>query len=74
MNSNDQIKLFTLMMRMWLAGVAIGIGGTIYFLIIKDNDSAVFFFGFFILSAVLYLLRKRQIKNRREAEEKNSVK
>ncbi len=68
MNSSDQIKLFTIMMRMWLVGVFIGIGGTVYFLIIKDNDSAVYFFGFFILSAVLYLLRKKQIKNRKELE------
>ena len=31
-----------------------------YFIIQKDNDSAVFFLGFFILSGLLYLMRKRQ--------------
>jgi hypothetical protein len=26
----------------------------------KDNDSALFFFGFFILASLIYLMRKRQ--------------
>ena len=42
-----------------VAGI-LGIACTVYFLIMKDNDSALFFFGFFVLSALLYLLRKRQ--------------
>lgn len=50
------------MERVWLVGVLIGIAGVVYFLIQKDNDSALYFFGFFILSSVLYLLRKRQRK------------
>ncbi|MCA6435939.1 MAG: hypothetical protein ACK5QC_08780 [Bacteroidota bacterium] len=62
MNSDFQIKLFKLMERVWLVGVLIGIAGVVYFLIQKDNDSALYFFGFFILSSVLYLLRKRQRK------------
>jgi uncharacterized membrane protein YfcA len=62
MNSDFQIKLFKLMERVWLVGVLIGIAGVVYFLIQKDNESALYFFGFFILSSVLYLLRKRQRK------------
>lgn len=62
MNSDFQIKLFKLMERVWLVGVLIGIAGVVYFLIQKDNDSALYFFGFFILSSVLYLLRKKQRK------------
>jgi len=62
MNSDFQIKLFKLMERVWLVGVLIGIAGVVYFLIQKDNDSALYFFSFFILSSVLYLLRKRQRK------------
>lgn len=62
MNDNVQNKTFLFLERLWLAGIAIGIGGVIYFLIIKDNDSALFFFGFFILSSVIYLMRRRQSK------------
>ncbi len=62
MNSDFRIKLFKLMERVWLVGVLIGIAGVVYFLIQKDNDSALYFFGFFILSSVLYLLRKKQRK------------
>lgn len=62
MNPETQKRLFLLAERMWLVGCAIGVIGAIVFLIMKDNDSALFFFGFFILSAVLYLLRKSQRK------------
>lgn len=71
MNSNTQIKLFKLMERVWLVGVVLGIAGVVYFLIIKDNDSALYFFGFFILSSVLYLLRKKQRKRHESYLEQN---
>ncbi|MCA0429413.1 MAG: hypothetical protein LCH32_02810 [Bacteroidetes bacterium] len=71
MNSNTQIKLFKLMERVWLVGVVLGIAGVIYFLITKDNDSALYFFGFFILSSVLYLLRKKQRKRHESYLEQN---
>jgi LPXTG-motif cell wall-anchored protein len=60
MNSKTQIRIFVILERMWLFAALIGIAATIYFLVIKDNDSALFFLGFFILSGLLYLLRKRQ--------------
>ncbi len=60
MNSNTQQKIFLVLERIWLVGVAIGLIGCVYFLINKDNDSALFFFGFFILSSIIYLMRKRQ--------------
>ena len=60
MNSNTQQKIFLVLERIWLIGVAIGLIGCVYFLINKDNDSALFFFGFFILSSIIYLMRKRQ--------------
>lgn len=62
MNNNIHNKAFVLLERLWLGGIAIGIGGVIYFLVIKDNDSALFFFGFFILSSIIYLMRRRQGK------------
>ncbi len=71
MNSNTQIKLFKLMERVWLVGVVLGIAGVVYFLITKDNDSALYFFGFFILSSVLYLLRKKQRKRHESYLEQN---
>ncbi len=60
MNSNTQQKIFLVLERIWLVGVAIGLTGCVYFLINNDNDSALFFFGFFILSSIIYLMRKRQ--------------
>jgi asparagine N-glycosylation enzyme membrane subunit Stt3 len=62
MNSKTQHSLFIIMERLWLIGALIGIGFTIYFLVGKESDSALFFLGFFILSAVLYSLRKYQRK------------
>jgi uncharacterized membrane protein YfcA len=60
MNPNTQIKIFIYLERLWLAAAILGVLGVVYFLLTKDNDSALFFFGFFILSSLLYLLRKRQ--------------
>jgi uncharacterized membrane protein YfcA len=58
--NNTQLKIYVFLERLWLVAGLLGIGLTVYFLIIKDNDSAVFFLGFFVLSGLLYLMRKRQ--------------
>jgi len=75
MSSKIQNNLFIIIERMWLVGAICGIVLTIYFLIQKDNDSALFFFGFFILAALLYALRKGQRKRQetylRNKEKKN---
>ena len=60
MNSDSQLKIFVFLERLWLVACILGVVLVVYFLIKKDNDSALFFFGFFILSGLLYLLRKRQ--------------
>lgn len=60
MNYKTQLRIFVFLERLWLVAAIIGVVCTIYFLVTKDNDSAVFFLGFFILSSLLYLLRKRQ--------------
>jgi uncharacterized membrane protein YfcA len=60
MNSDSQTRIFIVLERLWLVAASLGVLCVIYFLIMKDNDSALFFFGFFILSGLLYLLRKRQ--------------
>jgi uncharacterized membrane protein YfcA len=60
MSSDFQSKTFIFLERLWLFGVIVAICLVVYFLINKDNDSALFFFGFFILAALIYLMRKRQ--------------
>lgn len=60
MNPETQTRIFIFLERLWMVAAALGVLCVIYFLIMKDNDSALFFFGFFILSSVLYLMRKRQ--------------
>lgn len=59
-NPESQLKIFIFLERLWLTATILGIVMTIFFLILKDNDSTLFFFAFFILSGLLYLLRKRQ--------------
>lgn len=73
MKSSTQSKLFIFLERLWLVGVAIGLISCVYFLVQKDNDSALFFFGFFILSSLIYLMRKRQ-RTRHEIYLKNKGK
>ena len=60
MNYKTQNRIFIFLERLWLVAAILGVACTVYFLVTKDNDSAVFFLGFFILSSLLYLLRKRQ--------------
>jgi hypothetical protein len=60
MSSDTQIKIFIFLERLWLVAAVLGVACSVYFLITKDNDSALFFLGFFILSGLLYILRKRQ--------------
>ncbi|MBL7932058.1 MAG: hypothetical protein JNL60_09150 [Bacteroidia bacterium] len=72
MSSDFQTKVYVFLERLWLVAAILGIGCVVYFLIIKDNDSALFFFGFFILSGLLYILRKRQrVKYQKHANDKN---
>jgi hypothetical protein len=60
MKPETQLKIFLALERLWGFGALICVGCTIYFLAIRDNDSALFFFAFFVLSALFYILRKRQ--------------
>jgi len=69
MNTKNQINTFIFLERLWLVGAILGILCVIYFIVTKDNDSALFFFGFFILSALIYLMRKRQrVKHQKQLE------
>ena len=56
-------KLFKTLEIIWLL-TAIGCAGiSIYFLITRDNDSALYFIFIFVIASIMYLLRKYQRKN-----------
>lgn len=60
MSIETQIKIFKFLERLWLVGGLLFIGVVIYFIITKDNDSALFFLGLVILSGLFYILRRKQ--------------
>ena len=56
-------KFFKILELIWLI-VALGCAGiTVYFLVIKDTDSALYFVFVFIIASIMYLLRRYQRKN-----------
>jgi len=56
-------KIFRILETVWLI-TAIGCAGiAVYFLITKDNDSALYFVFIFVIAAIMYLLRRYQRKN-----------
>ena len=56
-------KFFKILEIVWLI-TALGCAGiTVYFLIIKDMDSALYFVFVFIIASIMYLLRRYQRKN-----------
>ena len=60
MDPRTQYRILLMGERLWLAGAAIGVACVVYFILTGDNDSALFFLGFFVISGLFYLLRKRQ--------------
>lgn len=60
MDFKTQQRIFLILEKLWLFAAIFGVVLVVYFIITGDNDSALFFLGFFILSSVFYLLRKRQ--------------
>jgi len=56
-------KLFKILELVWLI-TALGCAGiAVFFLIIKDNDSALYFVFIFVIASIMYLLRRYQRKN-----------
>jgi len=56
-------KLFRIMEMIWLI-TALGCAGiSVYFLITKDTDSALYFIFVFVIASIMYLLRRHQRKN-----------
>lgn len=56
-------KFFRILEIVWLI-TALGCAGiSVYFLITKDNDSALYFLFIFIIASIMFLLRRYQRKN-----------
>ena len=56
-------KFFKILEIIWLI-TALGCAAiTIYFLVIKDTDSALYFVFVFVIASIMYLLRRYQRKN-----------
>ena len=56
-------KFFKILEIIWLV-VALGCAATtVYFLIVKDTDSALYFVFVFIIASIMYLLRRYQRLN-----------
>ena len=56
-------KFFRILEIVWLI-TALGCAGiAVYFLITKDNDSALYFTFVSLIAAIMYLLRRYQRKN-----------
>ncbi|MGE0568862.1 MAG: hypothetical protein AB7O73_13030 [Bacteroidia bacterium] len=67
--------MFKFLEKLWMVGAGIGIVSCVFFLIQKDNDSALFFFGFFIISGTAYFVRRSQrIKQEKHLNEIKSKK
>ena len=58
--SDNQHRIFLILERLWLFAAVMGATLTVFYIIQGDNDSALFFLGFFVLSGLFYLLRRRQ--------------
>lgn len=56
-------KFFKTLEIIWLICALCCAGISAYFLITKDNDSALYFFFVFIIACIMYFLRKYQRKN-----------
>lgn len=56
-------KFFKILEIVWLITALGCAGASIYFLIIKDGDSALYFVFIFIIASIMYLLRRYQRKN-----------
>jgi hypothetical protein len=65
MDPRTQHRIFLIGERIWLAGAVIGVAGVIYFIVTGDNDSALYFLGFFVISGLFHILRKSQRKRLR---------
>lgn len=63
-------KFFRILELVWLV-TALGCAAiTVYFLVTKDNDSALYFLFIFLISAIMYFLRRYQRVNQEKFNKK----
>ena len=65
------MKMFKVLEIVWLVIGVIGILMTGYFIVVKDNEGAVFFIIFTLIAGIMYSVRKRQ-RVRYEAKSKTN--
>lgn len=63
----DEYKMYLFMERMWLFASVLSVLICIYFIVIKDLDSALYFLALFIISGLFYVLRKTQRKKKEKS-------
>lgn len=64
----DNKKIFKALEYLWLVTAAFAVGATVYFIIQKDTDSALYFFFVFLIGAAMYLVRRYQRKKQEERQ------
>jgi len=64
-------KIFRILEIFWMAMACIGIVASIYFLVVGDSRSSIFFLIFTLVSGIIYMIRKRQRKNFEAAQQKD---
>jgi hypothetical protein len=71
----DQRKIFKTLEIIWLISAGLAVLVTIYFLIQKDTDGALYFFFMFLIASAMYLVRKYQRKKQegRDGEERKDI-
>lgn len=65
-------KFFKILEIIWLVAALASAVIAVYFLIIKDNEGALYFVFVFIIASIMYLLRKHQRKTQEKVFEHNS--
>ena len=63
MNKNRIERLGFTLIELLTVMAIIAIALTVYFIIMKDTDSALYFFFVFLIGAVMYLIRRYQRRN-----------
>lgn len=64
----DQRKIFKILEMIWLVSAGLAVIVTIYFLVCKDTDGALYFFFMFLIASAMYLVRKYQRKKQEERD------
>lgn len=70
----DNNKLFKILETIWLI-TALGCAAiSVYFLITKDTDSALYFVFIFVIASIMYLLRRYQRKGQEKLKQQQNFK